>query len=74
MVFAVAGTITVGTYIFVLQCDEKVTTDRMFEQLQQSPVKLGWLGSGCSVATAVTALWTQLYNLTQVSIIQIAIT
>ena len=66
MVFAVARTFFNSYGWYVLQCDEKVTTDRMFEQLQQSPVKLGWLGSGCSVATAVSALWTQLYNLTQV--------
>ena len=52
--------------LVLLQCDAKTTADRTFQQLQQSPVKLGWLGSGCSVSTAITALWTQLYNLTEV--------
>lgn len=48
------------------QCDEDVALEKVILQLNHSPVKLGWLGSGCSVATAVSAALNQLYNLTQV--------
>ena len=52
---------------YFLQCDPSVTVAGVFNQLQQSPTKLGWLGSGCLTATEFSAPLTQLYNITQVA-------
>ena len=35
------------------------------------PTKVGWVGSGCSVATEPTAELTHYYNITQVMIMSI---
>jgi len=49
-----------------IQCDRTVALDAFFTQIIQYPVKIGWIGSGCSVATTPTAEISHQYNITQV--------
>ena len=51
---------------FNLQCNRTVALDAFFEQIVQEPVKISWIGSGCSVATEPTAEISHYYNITQV--------
>ena len=51
---------------FHLQCNRTVALDAFFEQIVQDPVKISWIGSGCSVATEPTAEISHYYNITQV--------
>ena len=53
-------------YNFNLQCNRTVALDAFFEQIVQEPVKISWIGSGCSVATEPTAEISHYYNITQV--------
>ena len=48
------------------QCNRTVALDAFVKQIVQYPVKIGWIGSGCSLATEPTAEITQHYNITQV--------
>ena len=52
--------------IIYLQCDRNVALNSFFNQLHHSPTKVGWVGSGCSLATEPTAELTQFINITQV--------
>ena len=58
--------------ILHLQCNRTVALDAFFKQIVQDPVKISWIGSGCSVATEPTAEVSHYYNITQV--IQLCIT
>ena len=49
-----------------LQCNHSVALRSYFHQLTTPPTKVGWIGSGCSVATEPTADLTHYYNITQV--------
>ena len=49
-----------------LQCNHSVALRSYFHQLNNPPTKVGWVGSGCSVATEPTAELTHYYNITQV--------
>ena len=40
--------------------------DEFVKQIVQYPVKIAWIGSGCSLATEPTAEISQHYNITQV--------
>jgi gamma-aminobutyric acid type B receptor len=40
-----------------------------FQEINNPPIKVGWVGSGCSLATEPTAELTQFYNITQLSCI-----
>ena len=51
---------------FLLQCNRTVALDAFFKQIVQDPVKISWIGSGCSVATEPTAEISHYYNITQV--------
>ena len=51
---------------FHLQCNRTVALDAFFKQIVQDPVKISWIGSGCSVATEPTAEISHYYNITQV--------
>ena len=51
---------------FHLQCNRTVALDAFFKQILQEPVKISWIGSGCSVATEPTAEISHYYNITQV--------
>ena len=55
------------TYFYLLQCDRSKSIHSFFRQILNAPTKVGWVGSGCSVATEPTAELTQFYNITQVS-------
>ena len=48
------------------QCNRTVALDAFFKQIVQYPIKIGWIGSGCSVATEPTAEVSYHYNITQV--------
>jgi len=50
----------------ILQCNRTVALDGFFKQIIQDPVKISWIGSGCSVATEPTAELSHYYNVTQV--------
>ena len=52
--------------ILHLQCNRTVVLDGFFKQILQDPVKISWIGSGCSVATEPTAEISHYYNITQV--------
>ena len=52
--------------ILHLQCNRTVALDAFFKQIVQDPVKISWIGSGCSVATEPTAEISHYYNITQV--------
>ena len=54
------------SYIIYLQCNRNVALDSFFNQFRHSPTKVGWMGSGCSVATEPTAELSQFINITQV--------
>ena len=58
-----------GTYTdnLHLQCNRTVALDAFFEQIVQDPVKISWIGSGCSVATEPTAEISHYYNITHVN-------
>jgi len=43
-----------------------VALDEFFKQIFHYPVKIAWIGSGCSVATTPTAEISHQYNITQV--------
>ena len=53
--------------ILHLQCNRTVALDAFFQQILQDPVKISWIGSGCSVATEPTAEISHYYNITQVT-------
>ena len=48
------------------QCDKYGAIQSFFEQILNEPTKVGWVGSGCSLATVISAELTPFYNLTQV--------
>jgi len=43
-----------------------VALDAFFNQISHYPLKIAWIGSGCSVATTPTAEISHQYNITQV--------
>lgn len=51
-----------------LQCNRTTAINSFFLEMIPSPIKVGWVGSGCAVATEPTAELTQFYNITQVLI------
>ena len=53
-------------YLVPLQCDRIMSLDSYFEQMNAGPVKVAWLGSGCSVATEATAEVSHYFNIAQV--------
>ena len=60
--------IVVMQYLFypLSQCDRTQALASFFTQIITGPTKLGWVGSGCSVATEPTAEISSFYNITQV--------
>ena len=54
-----------------LQCDREIALSSYFHQINNLPIKVGWVGSGCSVATEPTAELTHLHNITQVHLFSI---
>ena len=52
------------------QCDRTTALESLFNQILHSPTKVGWVGSGCSVATEPTAELTHFYNITQVTAVR----
>ena len=55
---------------FLSQCNHSIAFDTFYKEINFPPTKLGWIGSGCSVATEPTAELTQYYNITQVCCIE----
>ena len=51
----------------MMQCNRETALKSYFHQLKNPPIKVGWIGSGCSPATEHTAELTHFYNITQVS-------
>ena len=51
-----------------VQCNRTVALDEFFKQIIQYPVKIAWIGSGCSIATTPTAEISHQYNITQVEL------
>ena len=51
-----------------LQCDRSTAISTYFAQLTSLPIKVGWVGSGCSPATEPTAELTQYHNIIQVMV------
>ncbi|CAI8012114.1 Gamma-aminobutyric acid type B receptor subunit 1 [Geodia barretti] len=49
------------------QCNRSMALESLFKQLSSEHVKLGLVGSGCSVATEPTAEISQFFNIPQVS-------
>ncbi|CAI7989811.1 Gamma-aminobutyric acid type B receptor subunit 1, partial [Geodia barretti] len=49
------------------QCNRQTALSSYFSQLKNPPIKIGWVGSGCSTATEPTAELTHFYNITQLS-------
>ena len=49
-----------------IQCNREVALDAYFKQMKYPPVKVGWVASGCSLATQPIAELTHFYNITQV--------
>ncbi|CAI8039799.1 Gamma-aminobutyric acid type B receptor subunit 1 [Geodia barretti] len=49
------------------QCNRQTALSSYFSQLKNPPIKIGWVGSGCSPATEPTAELTHFYNITQLS-------
>lgn len=49
-----------------MQCNRTTAIDSFFREMIPSPIKVGWVGSGCAVATEPTAELSQFYNITQV--------
>lgn len=59
----------IGHFILTfIQCNRTTAIDSFFREMIPSPIKVGWVGSGCAVATEPTAELTQFYNITQVLI------
>lgn len=50
----------------LFQCNRSIALESLFKQLTSDPIKLGWIGSGCSVATEPTAEITQYFHIPQV--------
>ena len=50
----------------IFQCNRSIALESLFKQLTSDPIKLGWIGSGCSVATEPTAEITQYFHIPQV--------
>ena len=50
-----------------MQCSRPTALKSFFHQITSEPTKVGWVGSGCSVATEPTSEITQFYNITQVA-------
>ena len=53
-------------YTCTIQCDRTVALNAFFDQIISDPVKIGVIGSGCSVATEPTAEISHYYNITHV--------
>ena len=49
-----------------IQCNRTVAIDSFFREMIPAPTKVGWVGSGCSIATDPTTELTHFYNITQV--------
>ena len=50
-----------------MQCDRQRALSTYFHQMKTPPIKVGWIGSGCSPATEPTAELSYFYNITQVN-------
>ena len=53
-------------FINVFQCNAGLANYKMFEYLQQPPIKIMLLGCGCSTETESTAQVSHMFNITQV--------
>ena len=53
-------------YFFLSKCNHSIAFDTFYKEINFLPTKVGWIGSGCSLATEPTAELTQYYNITQV--------
>ena len=53
-------------FLLLSQCNRTIALTSFFSQIRTPPIKVGWVGSGCSVATEPTAEVSQFYNITQV--------
>ncbi|CAI8034611.1 Gamma-aminobutyric acid type B receptor subunit 2, partial [Geodia barretti] len=52
-----------------LKCNREVALDAFYKQMKYLPTKIGWVASGCSLATQAIAELTHFYNITQLSCI-----
>ena len=53
-------------YFVPLQCHRAMSLESFFKQMYAGPIKVAWLGSGCSVATEPTAELSHFFNIPQV--------
>ena len=51
-----------------MKCNRSVALESLFKEISNDPIKLGLIGSGCSLATEPTAEITQFFNIPQVYI------
>ena len=55
-------------YVTTVQCNREVALDAFYKQMKYLPTKIGWVASGCSLATQAIAELTHFYNITQVKV------
>jgi gamma-aminobutyric acid type B receptor len=49
------------------ECNRSMAFASFHKQINFGPTKVGWIGSGCSIATEITAALTQYYNISHLS-------
>lgn len=55
-------------FFVLIQCDHTTSLRALFKQINAEPVKIAWIGSGCSVATEPIAETSHFFNITHVSV------